>query len=67
LLDTVDCCYAPLLTPAQLSANPQILARGSLADSGPNYPGWINDAAVDIDDAIIEIEPARSLGWRPAS
>jgi crotonobetainyl-CoA:carnitine CoA-transferase CaiB-like acyl-CoA transferase len=67
LLDAVDCCYAPLLTPAQLSANPQILARGSLADSGPNYPGWINDAAVDIDDAIIEIEPARSLGWRPAS
>jgi len=67
LLGTVDCCYAPLLTPGQLSANPQIQARGSLAESGPNYPGWINDAAVEIDDAVIEIEPAQSPGWRPAS
>ena len=40
LLDTVDCCYAPLLTPAQLSSNPQVQARESLSESGPNYPGW---------------------------
>jgi len=66
LLDTVDCCYAPLLTPGQLSANPQVQARASLAEAGPNYPGWINDAVVEIDDTIIEIEHPQSLSWCPA-
>ncbi len=63
LLDTADCCYAPLLTPGQLPANPQIRARASLSESGPNYPGWINDAVVEIDDSIIEVESPRSLNW----
>ena len=65
LLDTVDCCYAPLLAPGQLFANSQILARRSLSESGPNYPAWINDAAVEIDDSITEIEHPRSMTWRP--
>ena len=65
LLDAVDCCYAPLLTSAQLSANPQIQARGSLSESGPNYPGWINDTVVEIDASITEIEDPQSLHWRP--
>ncbi len=65
LLDAVDCCYAPLLTPGELSANPQIQARHSLSESGPNYPGWINDAAVEIDACITEIEHLQSLNWRP--
>ena len=64
LLDAVDCCYAPLLTPAQLSANPQIQARGSLSEDGPNYPGWINDAVVETDASITEIEHPQSLSWR---
>ena len=66
LLDAVDCCYAPLLTPAQLSATPQIQARGSLSETGPNYPGWINDSAVEIDTSITEIENPQSLHWHPA-
>jgi crotonobetainyl-CoA:carnitine CoA-transferase CaiB-like acyl-CoA transferase len=65
LLDAVDCCYAPLLTPGELSANPQIQARHSLSESGPNYPGWINDTAVEIDACITEIEHLQSLNWRP--
>ncbi len=67
LLDTVDCCYAPLLKPRQLSANPQILARGSLSEAGPNYPGRINNAAVEIDASITEIEDPQSLHWDPTS
>ena len=63
LLDTVDCCYAPLLTPGQLSANPQIQARHSLSISGPNYPGWINHAAVEIEASITEIECSQSVSW----
>jgi crotonobetainyl-CoA:carnitine CoA-transferase CaiB-like acyl-CoA transferase len=65
LLDVVDCCYAPLLTPGGLSENPQIQARHSLSESGPNYPGWINDAAVEIEVSITEIEHLQSLNWRP--
>ena len=63
LLDTVDCCYAPLLTPGQLCANPQVQARASLSKSGPNYAGWINDAVVEIDESITEIEDPQSLHW----
>jgi alpha-methylacyl-CoA racemase len=67
LLDRADCCYAPLLTPGQLSANPQIQARSSLSEAGPHYPGWINDTVVEIDASITEIEHPQSLHWRPAS
>jgi crotonobetainyl-CoA:carnitine CoA-transferase CaiB-like acyl-CoA transferase len=65
MLDAVDCCYAPLLTPGELSADPQIQARHSLSESGPNYPGWINDATVQIEVSITEIEHLQSLNWRP--
>ena len=64
-LDAVDCCYAPLLTPAQLPANPQWLARSALNESGPNYPGWINDDVVEIDECITEVGHPDSLNWHP--
>jgi crotonobetainyl-CoA:carnitine CoA-transferase CaiB-like acyl-CoA transferase len=66
LLDAVDCCYAPLLTPGQLPANPQIQARHSLSESGPHYPGWVNDEVVEIEDSITEVEHSQSLNWRPS-
>jgi len=66
LLDSVDCCYAPLLTPGQLCANPQVQARESLSEFGPNYPAWINDTVVEIDESIVEIEDPQSLNWQAA-
>ena len=63
LLDSIDCCYAPLLTADEITQNQQIQARESLSKSGPNYPGWINDAVVEIDD-LVEIEHAESLNWK---
>ena len=65
LLDAVDCCYAPLLAPAQLPANPQLQARRSLSESGPHYPGWINDEVVEINELVTEVEHPQSLSWRP--
>jgi len=62
LLDSIDCCYTPLLAADELAQNPQIQARSSLSKSGPNYPGWINDAVVEIDD-MVEIEDPESLDW----
>jgi len=62
LLDSIDCCYAPLIGVDELAKNPQIQARKSLSKSGPNYPGWINDAVVEIDD-LVEIEDPESLAW----
>jgi crotonobetainyl-CoA:carnitine CoA-transferase CaiB-like acyl-CoA transferase len=62
LLDSIDCCYAPLIKPDELSQNPQIQVRKSLSESGPNYPGWINDAMVEIDD-LVEIEHPETLAW----
>ena len=63
LLDTIDCCYTPLVSPNGFAQNPQIQARKSLSTSGPNYPGWINDAAVEFDD-MVEIERPESLAWK---
>jgi len=62
LLDSIDCCYAPLIAVGELPKNPQIKTRKSLSKAGPNYPGWINDAVVEIDD-MVEIEHAESLDW----
>ena len=63
LLDSIDCCYTPLVSPGQLSQNPQIQARKSLSKAGPNYPGWINDATVEVND-MMEVEHPESLDWR---
>ena len=63
LLDSIDCSYAPLIAADELSKNPQIQARKSLSKAGPNYPGWINDAVIEIDD-MVEIEHTESLAWK---
>ena len=65
LLDAADCCYAPLLAPEQLPENPQLQARCSLSESGPNYPGWINDEVVEINELVTEVEHPQSLNWHP--
>ena len=63
LLDTVDCCYAPLLTPGELSANPQIQVRQMLSESGPGYPAWINQQAVEVSAEIEQISSQDQLHW----
>jgi len=64
LLDDVDCCYAPLLEPAALSANPQFGARGTWSDAGPGYAGWIDDTQLETRYDFDEIESGETLRWR---
>ena len=64
LLNSLDCCYEPLLPPDQVAQNQQIRAREALSAAGPNYPGWINDAVLEIDDSIHFIAATESLNWR---
>ena len=66
LLDTVDCCYAPLLTPGELSAHPQIQARQMLPESGPSYPAWINQQPVEVSSEIEQITSREELRWNSA-
>jgi crotonobetainyl-CoA:carnitine CoA-transferase CaiB-like acyl-CoA transferase len=66
LLDAVDCCYAPLLTAADLPAMPHFHELGSVTPSGPAYPGRIDGDAVKVDETLSEFEAGRSPAWRPA-
>ncbi len=63
LLDSLDCCYAPLLEPAQLAANPQFRARGTWSESGPDFPGWIDGEPVEADPDFIELEASQTPAW----
>ncbi len=63
LLDSVDCCYAPLLEMAELASNPLFAARGAWAESAPNYAGWVNGEAVKIDTGVVELETAQLPSW----
>jgi alpha-methylacyl-CoA racemase len=63
ILDAIDCCYTPLVSPGGFKKNPQIQARESLSKSGPNYPGWINDAVIELND-MVEIEHPESVAWK---
>jgi len=63
LLDQIDCCYAPLLEPSQLSANPQFQARDSWSQTGPAYPGRVDGAAVKTAGSPTEIEPDQIPEW----
>ncbi len=67
LLNDIDCCYAPLLEPAQIPQNPQFQARRSWSEAGPGYPGWINGAVVETDQAPFELESFEMLKWKPAA
>ncbi len=63
LLDTIDCCYAPLLDTADVARDPQMQARRSWSDSGPNSGVWINDDAVVSARDYREIESSQATGW----
>ena len=63
LLDDVDCCYAPLLEPAQLPENRHFRARHAWTGNGPSYSGWINGKTVDIGENISEIESGNPPTW----
>ena len=64
LLDTVDCCYAPLLEPARLGADPQLRARSAWTAAGPTWPGWIDHAPLELDESIVETDPGLTPRWR---
>ena len=64
LLDAVDCCYAPLLEPARLSANPQFQARGAWTPAGPAWPGWIDHEPPEPHDPVIDMDHGQAPRWR---
>lgn len=71
-LGEVDCCYQPVLDPAELPRHPQILARKMLAPSGAGngaiealYPAWIDDQPPEPRPAYAETDLARvQKSWR---
>ena len=64
LLDSIDCCYEPVLLPAELPRQRQITARKSLDRSGPAYPGWIDGEPAETNATFEEIDSFESLSWR---
>ena len=64
LLDSVDCCYAPLTTPAQLAGLAQFKARQSWSADGPNYPGRIDDDAPAIRTDIELVDASHAPVWK---
>ena len=55
LLDSVDCCYAPLLASDELANNSYLRALGYHAESGPGYPGRIDSAEISTEDSFVQI------------
>ncbi|MFT5219561.1 MAG: alpha-methylacyl-CoA racemase [Planctomycetota bacterium] len=66
LLDSVDCCYQPLYFPEQLARHPQLMSRGAISNNGPRHPAWVNQQAIDIEEAVFEID-AGKLNWLPSA
>ena len=72
LLGDVDCCFQPVLNPAEVMAHPQLAARGMLAKSerdGPIvealYPAWIDGNAPQRRAPYRDVEVAGALdAWR---
>ncbi len=63
LLDSTDCCYAPLLESTELRSNPQFAARGDWSASGPTWAGWIDGTAVTIDTDFIDLDETQPPKW----
>jgi crotonobetainyl-CoA:carnitine CoA-transferase CaiB-like acyl-CoA transferase len=60
LLDSVDCCYAPLLAPQALTGHPYIQTTGFRPVAGPGYAGRINDVSVTTDESFVDIPDSES-------
>jgi len=72
LLNDVDCCFHPVLEPAEVMTHPQLAARGVLARSerdGPIvealYPAWVDGKAPSRRTPYRDVEAADALAaWR---
>jgi crotonobetainyl-CoA:carnitine CoA-transferase CaiB-like acyl-CoA transferase len=65
LLGAVDCCYQPVLDPAEIPQHPQILARKMIAPAGTGngaiealYPAWIDGRPPDSRPAYRDTDVA---------
>lgn len=63
LFEEVDCCYEPVLGPSDLSDHPQIQARQSLNENGPDYAAHVNNLKCSTKKDFVEIDVAKSLQW----
>jgi crotonobetainyl-CoA:carnitine CoA-transferase CaiB-like acyl-CoA transferase len=64
LFATVDCCFEAVIFPDEPASHPQIKARNSLTDSGPAYPGMIDDEPVFTDNDLFEFDADETPRWR---
>ncbi len=62
-LDSIDCCYAPLLHPLELAGHGYIRTLGFDPQSGPGYPGRIDGEPVPADTRVDELAPGEPPGW----
>ena len=60
LLDQVDCCYEPVYLPQELNQHRQLVARNTLNEHGPGWPGWIDDRPVSLEEDFTEVE---KIAW----
>jgi alpha-methylacyl-CoA racemase len=63
LFESVDCCYQPVLLPAEVHQHAQVKCRQSLKKSGPSYPGLINDEVVAVSQNFIELPEDVTPTW----
>ena len=63
LLETVDCCYQPVLFPGEVSQLDQVKSRRALSESGANYPGLVNDQFVSVADNFVEMPAGKAPTW----
>jgi alpha-methylacyl-CoA racemase len=68
LLETVECCYQPILEPAEVLNDPQFAARGLIEPGdidGPVveilYPAWIDDAGPEKRQRHVDIEAGEAV------
>ena len=64
LLGDIDCCYEPVVLPADLLQKDHILARESMNPNGPTYPGWINQQTTAVEDDFKEFAKGEIPCWR---
>jgi alpha-methylacyl-CoA racemase len=67
-LETVECCYQPVLEPAEVLEDPQLAARGMIARGGTDgplvealYPAWINGIGPKPRKRHVDIEVGDAL------
>ena len=64
IFENVDCCYEPILLADEVAQHPQIVYRGNLKNSNPQFAAWVNDQPIETVEEFDIVDNESGIDWK---